>query len=254
LYRDCAVQIKRALSDPTSENDRNAWDAVKVAATSIKKFYQLSKSIDDIFPGILKDLAADDEKSLNTQKQALCKRFAQILDFTLKFDETKILKPGLMNDLSYYRRSLVKHSDEAKDIIRDDEASFIQLFIAQPSPIMYALAKTTSKELQNTSSAQVLQVLATMANVCLYLAKSKKYSETNTMLCLRAMVGCIVLFDHVSKDGAFVSPGINTKQAVMLVVKEYPQCHSLVSALKFTTIHYQDESTPSSVKTLLDSI
>lgn len=158
--------------------------------------------------------------------------------------------------------------------VRDEEASFISLYIAQPIPMMTALAKSTSS--LYVSNPNVPAALALMANVCLELLKSKRSqpsshrmcaratdtrllacrfttSETNQLL-VRVMVGSIVLFDHVSLEGgAFVKKsGINIKQAVQLVVKEYPTQNSLTNMLRYSTLHYSDDSTPAGIRSLLD--
>jgi hypothetical protein len=38
--------------------------------------------------------------------QALCKQFAQTLQFVFAFDDSKMKNPGIQNDFSYYRRTL----------------------------------------------------------------------------------------------------------------------------------------------------
>lgn len=258
-YKDCSQDIRRALSDPTPENETAAFSSVKVVSVTLKRFYEFSKELDELFCQLLKHLTADDEKSSIQEKQALSKKMAQIVDFVLKFDEMKIGKPGLQNDLSYYRRTVPKHLNEPDIVVRDDEASFILLFIAQPSPMMSVLSKSVAqvmkdKEARLNYSEQVPRVLSLMANICLSLVKSKQYDTTNTILCLRAMVGYIVLYDMVSAEGAFVDrSGIQIKQAVNLLVKEYPQFPSLTNALRYSTVHFKDETTPQSIVNLLEN-
>jgi hypothetical protein len=45
--------------------------------------------------------------------QALAKQLADVFDFTLRFDQTRMKRPQLSNDFSYYRRLLPKHSQHA---------------------------------------------------------------------------------------------------------------------------------------------
>jgi len=257
-YKDCAQDIRRALSDPTPEHEHAAFAAVKTVSVTIKKFYDFSKELDVLFCELLKHLTADDEKSSIQEKQALSKKMAQIVDFVLKFDEIKIGKPGLQNDLSYYRRTVPKHLHEPDLVVRDDEASLILLFIAQPSPMMSVLSKTVGQLMRDKDSTnyheQIPRVLALMANICLSLVKSKQYDTANTLLCLRAMVGYIVLYDMISNEGAFVErSGISIKQAVTLVVKEYSHFPTLSSALRFSTVHFKDETTPPAIVNLLEN-
>jgi len=203
---------------------------------------------------MLQSLANDDEKTTIQRYQATSRRLADVLDFVLKFDEIKMLRPGIQNDFSYYRRSLGKHMQDKDLTVRDDEASFISLFIAQPIPMMTAIAKATT-DLMNESAhyrVHVPKVLATVANVCLHLVKQGEQDEALNTTCARAMVGCIVLFDHVSPEGAFVKrSGINTRQAVQLLVKEFSDQPALLNAIRYSAPHFSDDSTPSAITSLL---
>jgi hypothetical protein len=136
--------------------------------------------------------------------------------------------------------------------------------------MMSALAKSTSS--LYVYNPHVPQALALTCNVCLELLKTKRLAghfvllyahkiyirfgsqETNQLL-FRVMVGAIVLFDHISLEGgAFVKmSGINIKQAVQLVVKEYPTSTSLCNMLRYSTLHYSDDTTPTGIRTLLDT-
>jgi hypothetical protein len=256
-FNDCGLAIRRALSNPTPENEKEAFDAVKANVETIYQFFQFSKRIEKLFPSLLKTLATDDEKSSIKEQQAVSKKVADVLDFVLKFDELKMLRPGLQNDFSFYRRSLGKHAADPDLLVRDDEASFISLFIAQPIPMMTALAKSTTEVLNENAhcAVHVPKVLATIANVCLHLVKTNQFQdEATNMLCVRAMVGSIVLFDHVSAEGAFVKrSGINIRQAVTLVVKEYADQKPLINALRYSTLHFSDDSTPSAITALLEN-
>jgi len=256
-YADCGLSIRRALTNPTPDNEREAFAAVKANVDVINGFYQFSKKIERHFPQCLRTLATDDEKASIQQKQAVSKKIADVLDFVLKFDELKMLRPGLQNDFSFYRRSLGKHAGDPDLVVRDDEASFISLFIAQPIPMMTSTARATT-ELLNESAhlgLHVPRVLATIANVCLHLVKTKKFEDAPTnMLCVRAMVGCIVLFDHLTPEGAFVKrSGINMRQAAQLVTKEFADQKPLINALRYSTLHFSDDSTPAAITQMLEN-
>lgn len=256
-YADCGLAIRRALTNPTPDNEREAFAAVKANVDVINGFYQFSKKIERQFPSLLRSLATDDEKATISSKQAVSKKVADVLDFVLKFDELKMLRPGLQNDFSFYRRSLGKHAADADLVVRDDEASFISLFIAQPIPMMTSTAKATTELLNENAhlGVHVPRVLATIANVCLHLVKSKRFDDNATnMLCVRAMVGCIVLFDHLTPEGAFVKrSGINIRQAVQLVTKEYSDQKPLINALRYSTLHFSDDSTPAAITQMLEN-
>jgi len=253
-YQDCGPSIRKALSNPSQENEREAFGMVKANVDIINGFYQFSKRAEKLFPQMLKNLAKDDEKSSIQQYQATSHRIADVLDFVLKFDELKMLRPGLQNDFSYYRRSLGKHMQDKDLTVRDDEASFISLFIAQPIPMMTAVARATT-ELMNESPqfhSHVPKVLATISNVCLHVVKKGDQEAAMNLMCVRAMVGSIVLFDHVSAEGAFVKrSGINVRQAVQLLVKEYSDQQALLNAIRYSAPHFSDDSTPSAITNML---
>lgn len=256
-YTDCSAVIRKALSNPTPENEEEAFKIVKTNANLINDFYQHSKSMEVVFPKLLKALSADDEKRSVQDKQAVAKKTAELLDFVLKFDELKMLRPGMQNDFSFYRRSLGRHAADPDLIVKDDEASFISLFIAQPIPMMTVLISSTSELLNQDaqSSTTIPRVLATMANVCLHLVKTKTFpddADTNR-LCVRTMVSSIVLFDHISAEGAFVKrSGINIKSAVSILTSDYKDQKCLINALKFSTLHFSDDSTPSYITSMLE--
>lgn len=123
--------------------------------------------------------------------------------------------------------------------------------------MMTATAKATTELLNESqhTAVHVPKVLATIANVCLHLVKSKKFNDPATdLLCVRAMVGCIVLFDHITLEGAFVKrSGINIRQAVQLVTKEFADQKALINALRYSTLHFSDESTPAAITQMLEN-
>jgi len=124
--------------------------------------------------------------------------------------------------------------------------------------MMKVLSETTVKFLSTDSSLpreNVTNALATIANVCHDMVFKKKFlADSNiNMLCLRAMTGTIILFDHLHAQGAFIkrSP-INIKGCIN-VLKSYTESPTdgLLNALRFTTVHLNDAETPNSIKQLL---
>ncbi|KAG8011117.1 Protein FAM49A, partial [Nibea albiflora] len=114
---------------------------------------------------------------------------------------------------------------------------------------------------------------------------SSRFSSEDTLLfCMRVMVGVIILYDHVHPNGAFnksskidvrhthththtpqwicfhdtalelltlfISPQM---KGCIKVLKDQPadNVEGLLNALKFTTKHLNDESTPKNIRTML---
>jgi len=254
-YEDCSQLVKRAMGDPTPDHEAEAWTRAQLCAGKAKKFYETSQALELIFPELLKSLASDDQKSTFLEKQAVCSKTASLLEFALTFDGLRVMRPTLPNDMAYYRRSLSKHANEGEIPVRDDEASYVMLFIAQMSPMTAAMAKGTSNLMKSSAfyGTQVPKVLALMANICLALVRSKEIDEATIQKSLYAMVGAMIVYDHVSPEGVFNARGLNTKSAVTLVVKDYPQQPHLANALKYCTVHYSDDATPASIKAILES-
>jgi len=136
-------------------------------------------------------------------------------------------------------------------------ANRMSLFFAYPTPMMKVLSETTAKFLSTDTSVpreNVTSALATLANVCHDMVEGKRFTQENyNLLSLRAMVGSIILYDHVSEQGAFVKKSpINIKGCIS-VLRNY-QAHNtdgLLNALRFTTIHLNDAETPGNIKQLL---
>jgi len=68
------------------------------------------------------------------------------------------------------------------------------------------------------------------------------------------MTGAIILYDHLSPQGAFAKKSpVNIKGSIN-VLKSYSASPTdgLLNALRFTTIHLNDPETPNSIKQLLN--
>jgi hypothetical protein len=253
-YQGCTEIAGKALSNPSIENERNAFRSLLENVEKIAFFFQFSRAIETIVPDLLLTLSVppeDMKNSLQTQ-QALAKQFADLLNLALKFDEIRMQRPFLSNDFSYYRRFLPKfassssndsNGDDFQIHIKEEEASGMALFTAEYQPIMTAMTKAVHSACDRNE--HVIQALAVMANVCMSMMKNKKFASAQTQLfCARAMVGAIVLYDHVDSNGAFTkrSP-IHVKSAVILLKKEFPQsCQPMLNALQYSTRHFKDAS------------
>jgi hypothetical protein len=240
------------MSTPTPENEQEAFEGLLVAVDSISAFFNYAKQLEKVLPELLVTLAqpTTDEKQTLADQQALAKQLADIFDFTLRFDQTRMMRPNLSNDFSYYRRLLPKFSKHPDIKVKDDEASGMALFTAEHIPMMSCLSKAAARALEKNE--HVTTALSVMANSCMKMVKSKKFSKPETNLfCARAMTGSIVLFDHVDPISAFHkrSP-ILIKQCILLLKKEFPKETSLMNAIRFSTKNFRNA--PSSIQDLFD--
>jgi hypothetical protein len=259
-YTGCEEFIRKAITTPGEETENAAWEAVLPAVDQLQQFYEFSLELEQCFPKLLVALCKNDPKSQLSSMQALAKQLADIFEFVLRFDDAKMVNPAIQNDFSYYRRTLNRMKLSKKDAnikIRDELANRMSLFFAYPTPMMKVLSETTAKFLSTDNSIpreNVTSALATLANVCHDMVAEKKFTQEHyNMLSLRAMVGSIILYDHVSEQGAFVKKSpINIKGCIQ-VLKNYTASNTdgLLNALRFTTIHLNDPETPGSIKQLL---
>jgi len=259
-YTGCEEFIRKAITNPGPETEDAAWEAVLPAVDQLQQFYDFSLELEQCFPKLLVALCKNDPRSQLSGAQSLAKQLADVFDFVLRFDDAKMVNPAIQNDFSYYRRTLNRMKLSKKDTnikIRDELANRMSLFFAYPTPMMKVLSETTANFLstdQTVPRENVTSALATLANVCHDMVEGKKFQQEQFyMLSLRAMVGSIILYDHVSEQGAFVKKSpINIKGCIQ-VLKNHTQASTdgLLNALRFTTIHLNDPETPGSIKQLL---
>jgi hypothetical protein len=260
-YDGCEEFIRKAITTPGQETEEAAWNAVLPAVEQLQEFYDFSLELESCFPKLLVALCKNDPKDSLANQQALAKQLADVFDFVLRFDDAKMVNPAIQNDFSYYRRTLNRMKIAKKDLnikIRDELANRMSLFFAYPTPMMKVLSETTVKFLSQDTSIprdNVTVALATITNVCQDMVARKKFeSDATNMLCLRAMTGAIILYDHLHAQGAFVKKSpINIKGCIN-VLKGYTgsPTDGLLNALRFTTIHLNDPETPNAIKQLLN--
>eukprot|EP00164_Ancoracysta_twista_P001100 GFYU01001437.1.p1 GENE.GFYU01001437.1~~GFYU01001437.1.p1 ORF type:complete len:315 (-),score=84.95 GFYU01001437.1:252-1196(-) len=261
-YEGCADLIRQALSlagkDGGAEAEQAAWVAVLQRVKEMKEFYDFALQLGTMIPRVLIALSAGgNPKQSLADQQALAKLLADMFDFILRFDELKMICPQLQNDFAYYRRSFSRmkpSKDDPNIVVRDDLANKMSFFFAYASPMMQSCSDATAQYLKQQGQEESVVALSAMANVCLSLVSQKKFSSEQTnMFCLRAMTGAIILYDHVDASGAFhKNSPIKIQKCCTLLKKHTPSPVSLLNALRYSTSHLNDDSTPSSIKNILE--
>jgi hypothetical protein len=270
FYAGASTEIRDAISNPRMEESQDkAWRAVVPLVSRLKQYFDFSISLETTVPNLLSVLCSNDmapRQHLEMQ-QALFKQFAEIIDFTLKFDDLKMTNPAIQNDFSYYRRTLSRMKMAANESARADLevtdaiASRMSLFYAHATPMLKVLSDATSKFVSENKDLPIentTDCLSTMASICRVMIESPKYrskftSEETVMFCLRVMVGVIILYDHVHPVGAFAKTSpIDMKNSIRVLREQFPgKVDCLLNALRYTTRHLNDEATPRAIKSLL---
>jgi hypothetical protein len=263
-YKGCEEFIRAAISKPSEETDKAAWNAILPAVETLQEFYEFSVEVEKIYPRLLTSLFQAEDDSLKSNlkgQQSLAKQLADIFDFALRFDDKKMLNPGIQNDFSYYRRTLsrIKMTNKGAEIkIKDELANRMSLFFAYPTPMMKVLTDTTVNFLKNEpcpiNKAQVVAGYSLMANVCLDMVERGRFTNVKTnMFCLRGMTGSIVLVDHLDPLGAFHKKSVINVKGAITKLKNFQEdaTEGLINALRYTTVHLNDADTPPTIKLLL---
>ncbi|KAK2502501.1 hypothetical protein MC885_020350 [Smutsia gigantea] len=254
-YRGAGHEIREAIQHPTDEKlQEKAWGAVVPLVGKLKKFYEFSQRLEAALRGLLGALTSTPYSPTQhlEREQALAKQFAEILHFTLRFDELKMTNPAIQNDFSYYRRTLSRMRINNVPTNSCCEADLIICFSYPPYKIK---AKHLNKNLpiENTTDC-----LSTMASVCRVMLETPEYrsrftNEETVSFCLRVMVGVIILYDHVHPVGAFAKTSKIDMKGCIKVLKDQPpnSVEGLLNALRYTTKHLNDETTSKQIKSML---
>ncbi|CAI2162811.1 7298_t:CDS:2 [Funneliformis geosporum] len=251
-YQGCGELIRKAISNPTPENEEEAWKAVQPAVAKLKQYYEYSVSLEGALPELLNAFCEGNVRKNIEKFQALTKLLADILDFAFEFDYLKMRTPSIQNDFSYYRRTLSRgklaneinnnHQTDLKTAMIEDElATQISLFYAYPTTMLKKVTDVTAGFVdKNNLGKSVSECLSGLAAACYHSVTKKRVQRPEMVdFCLRVMVVSIILYDHIDPQvKAIQTHGIN----------EYT---NLMSALRYNTKHLNDDSTPKNVKQLL---
>ncbi|TRY97665.1 hypothetical protein DNTS_035478 [Danionella cerebrum] len=226
-----------------------AWSAVVPLVGKLKKFYEFSLKLEDALQDLLEFLTSSRCSPTQhlEQEQALARQFAEILHFTLRFDELK-------NDFSYYRRTLsrmriINQTAEEHNEVDNELANRMSLFYANATPMLKTLSDATTKFVSKHAELPVentTDCLSTMASVCKVMLETPEYrsrfaSEDTVSFCLRVMVGVIILYDYM-------------KGCIKVLRFQPPNSvEGLLNALRYTTKHLNDETTSKQIKNMLQA-
>lgn len=274
-YKGAGGPIREAIQNPSSdEKQKDAWDAIIPLVHQLKRFFEFSLNLEKCLRELLQALTSDDQTTTQhlEAKQALAKQFAEILQYTLKFDDLKMNNPAIQNDFSYFRRIMSRRGmNNASTIIDYTEGQFIStelankmsLFYAEATPMLKTLSDATTKFVSEnlpSEAERTSEVLSTMGNICKVMLENPVHmqrfqmGEDTVHFCLRVMVGVIILYDHVHPTGAFCKGSrIDIKGAIKVLKDQHqgPMIDNLLNALRYTTKHLNDETTPKAIRTLM---
>ncbi|XP_032645474.1 CYFIP-related Rac1 interactor A-like isoform X1 [Chelonoidis abingdonii] len=268
-YTGAGLEIREAIQNPNDlQLQEKAWNAVCPLVAKLKRFYEFSLRLENALRSLLEALTSPPYAPTQhlEREQALAKQFAEILHFTLTFDEFKMTNPAIQNDFSYYRRTLSRNRInnlqlDAETDVNNEMANRMSLFYAEATPMLKTLSNATTKFVSENKTLPIedtTDCLSTMACVCRVMLETPEYrsrfTNTETLLfCMRVMVGVIILYDHVHPVGAFAKTSKIDMKGCIKVLKDQPSTSTegLLNALRYTTRHLNDDTTSKQIRALL---
>ncbi|XP_063675716.1 CYFIP-related Rac1 interactor B-like isoform X2 [Bolinopsis microptera] len=264
-YTGATDPIREAIKNNDCEKSQvTAWKAVCPLVNALNTYYQYSIELDKQVVELLTVLCSEPPMESLENHQALAKQFAHVLDFVLAFDDLKMTNPSIQNDFSFYRRmrNRVKAYSEAEEHeVSNEVANRMSMFYAYPTPMLKMLSNSVTsfvKKNQALPLENTTDIFSTMANLCRCMIEDPQIvarfqQKETTLFVLRVMVGAIILYDHVHPVGAFYrKSNIDIKSSIKLLKDQPPNTvETLLNALRYSTVHANDEETPSVVKKLL---
>ncbi|KAI4577903.1 hypothetical protein MJT46_019434, partial [Ovis ammon polii x Ovis aries] len=214
-YKGAGPEIRDAIQNPNDiQLQEKAWNAVCPLVVRLKRFYEFSIRLEKALQSLLESLTCPPYTPTQhlEREQALAKEFAEILHFTLRFDELKMRNPAIQNDFSYYRRTISRnrinnmHLDIENEV-NNEMANRMSLFYAEATPMLKTLSNATMHFVSELWSQKQTDSVTEVTPLP-FLLSSREYrsrftSEETLMFCMRVMVGVIILYDHVHPVGAF---------------------------------------------------
>lgn len=251
-YTDGQVVAGQAISNGTDEAHAAAWAVIYPNVQLQMQVYEFGQTLASEFAELVDKMVGEIESnSLGAFEQvpAMTRCLVRGFDTILKFEEVKMQKLKLTNDLSYFRR----HSDERnKDGTLDtiiDLSNRTTTFWAVPTPFLSGAIAALS------SGSKLQNVLTLMGSCCTVatsmLANHKDDNPDLRLLCLRCIVASTVVYDHLSQTGAFLKKMPFQVRAAMEVVINYqPRQAWLINTIKYSSKHLKDEASDPKIKAL----
>eukprot|EP01120_Amphizonella_sp_Union-15-10_P017638 TRINITY_DN9850_c0_g1_i2.p1 TRINITY_DN9850_c0_g1~~TRINITY_DN9850_c0_g1_i2.p1 ORF type:complete len:222 (+),score=24.39 TRINITY_DN9850_c0_g1_i2:185-850(+) len=181
-------------------------------------------------------------------------QISKILEFCLRFDDAKIVNPGLQNDLSFFRRKAAV----CPNIIcrlgmmpESDMFSRMIFFFAKPNPMMSTVKEVIQKSLKSdVSVTELVSNFSLLANSFQDMISNNVVCGSNKVLAFHAIAGSILIVDHFHPAGAFCRKSPINIKACLVNFRDEP-IYGIINTIRWTSMHFNDPNTPADIKRLL---
>ena len=182
----------------------------------------------------------------------ITKCFVDCFDIILTFDEIKLTLPKLINDLAFFRRNVQNYNEDGSldDIL--DMSNSTTIFWASSTPMLSEAitAIQNTFPLGSPEFNQVLTLFGSVSDVATSILKKHKFdNEKPNKLCLRCIVGAVLIIDNISPQGAFLpKSSFHIKDAMDVLVNFQPKQTNLIDAIKYSSKHLKDPNSDPKIK------
>ncbi|KFV75089.1 Protein FAM49B [Dryobates pubescens] len=202
------------------------------------------------------------------REQALAKQFAEILHFTLSFDELKGWLPGW----GWHRGDTSGNPTpcphpppsqlDAESEVNNEMANRMSLFYAEATPMLKTLSNATTKFVSENKTLPIedtTDCLSTMACVCRVMLETPTLAAKQFLPMLRWSLLCSTSTQGRGQPPAAhpgshsLSCSLHQMKGCIKVLKDQPSTSTegLLNALRYTTRHLNDDTTSKQIRALL---
>jgi hypothetical protein len=258
-YKDAQGLVAAAITSPSEETRRAAWDAVLPNVQLQMDLWQftqvLSTEFLKVIQIIIEKLRSGTGIDIFATIPALTKTVADAFDLILTMDEIKLGIPPLINDLAYFRRSAPSFNEDGRFDEMVEKSNETTIFWASPTPVLSAVIRAINKQFPPTSPnfQLLLLFLGSVSDVgASILLYHRSEHERPNQLCLRCIVGGTLMFDQIFPMGAFARPPrFHVLKAMELLVSYKPTQTALINGIKFGSKHLEEPVTDPRIRALV---
>ena len=256
-YEDGQALAAAALASPSEEARNTAWAKVLPNVQLQMEVYEFAQSLAEMFGNLLRaviDKLDQGQTTVFEEMPALTKTLAECFDTILRLDEIKLSLPNIVNDLAYFRRNCIHYNqnNELDNVLAMSNETTI--FWASPTPMLSCVIGKLTKEYPESNEAfgKLLMILGGVSDVCTSMLTNHRFeNEESNKLCLRCIVGAVLMYDYLSPTGAFgTKTKFHVREAMEILVTFEPKQNALINAIKYSSKHLGDESADPKVKAL----
>jgi hypothetical protein len=245
-YKDAQIVVAAAMTNPSENSKEDAWREVLPNVQQQMEVFTFTETLAAQFIKLIRFVLSKagviygkDIVDVIARLPATAKCIASVFDYILALDEIKLNIPKLVNDLAYFRRNASSYNDNGSMDDLLEKSNRTTMFWAAPNPVLSHVISDLSHDFPRTTEAgnQLVMFFGSVADVCTSIVVGHPNSNEPTMkLCLRCLVGAVLIYDHISDGGAFLTKSdFHVRAGMEFLVKYEPKQVALINAIRFSS-------------------